>query len=254
MLAEGVARLRAGKVIRDAGYDGEYGVIRLFEADELRRRTAGDVVRVAAPVPVPVVREGAQQSTTRRSLRRTSRPPPPTPPHKGEGRRCRTNLRRPLVARRGSARGGVRSRRAAADRCGPGAGKTRTLVHRIAHLVADCGVAGAQCLAITFTRRAAAEMRKRLTRCSARRERHRYPHLPFARARDPARARRSRRARPGFRIASEAERAPRSPRRSGLPRPRAETLLRAISKAERGEAQPSREIAAGASTAYRAMR
>jgi DNA helicase II / ATP-dependent DNA helicase PcrA len=34
VLAEAVARLRAGKVIRDAGYDGEYGVIRLFEPDE----------------------------------------------------------------------------------------------------------------------------------------------------------------------------------------------------------------------------
>ena len=32
-------RLRAGKVIRDAGYDGEYGVIRLFEPGELQSRT-----------------------------------------------------------------------------------------------------------------------------------------------------------------------------------------------------------------------
>ena len=44
VLAEAVARLRAGKVIRDAGYDGEYGVIRLFEPDELRRRTAGGML------------------------------------------------------------------------------------------------------------------------------------------------------------------------------------------------------------------
>ncbi|HMK78984.1 MAG TPA: endonuclease Q family protein, partial [Xanthobacteraceae bacterium] len=31
LLAEAITRLRAGKVIREAGYDGEYGVIRLFE-------------------------------------------------------------------------------------------------------------------------------------------------------------------------------------------------------------------------------
>src|SRR4029434_591981 len=37
LLAEGIARLRAGKVIRDAGYDGEYGVIKLFAAGELER-------------------------------------------------------------------------------------------------------------------------------------------------------------------------------------------------------------------------
>src|SRR5271170_6737592 len=35
-LGEGIARLRRGEVIRDAGYDGEYGTIRLFEPDELR--------------------------------------------------------------------------------------------------------------------------------------------------------------------------------------------------------------------------
>ncbi len=41
LLAEAVARLREGKVIREAGYDGEYGTIRLFEPGEVDRRTAG---------------------------------------------------------------------------------------------------------------------------------------------------------------------------------------------------------------------
>ncbi|MFA5057220.1 MAG: ATP-dependent helicase [Opitutaceae bacterium] len=45
---------------------------------------------------------------------------------------------------------------------GPGTGKTRTLTRRIAHLIADHGAAPGACLAITFTRRAAGEMRERL--------------------------------------------------------------------------------------------
>src|SRR6266566_3394581 len=42
LLAEAVTRLRAGKVFREAGYDGEYGVIRLFEKAELDRLTGGE--------------------------------------------------------------------------------------------------------------------------------------------------------------------------------------------------------------------
>ena len=44
IVAEAIRRMRSGEVIREAGFDGEYGVVRMFTREELARRTCVDML------------------------------------------------------------------------------------------------------------------------------------------------------------------------------------------------------------------
>src|SRR5690348_13288052 len=150
LLGEAIARLRRGEVIRDAGYDGEYGTIRLFQPDELHEVALFSLAGVEnksaerARLPRPAARPASDQGGAAPVL-------PATPPT-------------------GTLLDGLDpDQRAAAAAAGPlliiagpGSGKTRTLTYRIAHQIADRGLPADSFLAITFTRRAAQEMQDRL--------------------------------------------------------------------------------------------
>ncbi|MFT7839561.1 UvrD-helicase domain-containing protein [Saccharothrix sp. BKS2] len=155
LLAEAVARLRRGEVVRDSGYDGEYGVIRVFEPGELTRRASSlalfDAEPVEPAVPAKAPRKAPAKAPEESVVEGRTEPGP--------------------VRADGSLLDGLDpEQRAAAEVesgplliiAGPGTGKTRTLTHRIADLVTSRGVPAPSCLAITFTRRAAEEMAERL--------------------------------------------------------------------------------------------
>jgi uncharacterized protein (TIGR00375 family) len=259
LLAEGIARLRAGNVIRDAGYDGEYGVIRLFEDDELRRRTLGGVLFEGAALSPPRERGRTAPQAPGGG---PSSPATPTDLHPTAARSAF-----PLqgeVLEQGSAAAGVLAaldddQRVAASIvdgpllivAGPGSGKTRTLMHRIVHLVDECGVAAEHCLAITFTRRAAAEMKERLQKSLGARAGavavHTFHSLGLTMLREHANAAGLQR---GFRVAGEAERVAALAAALEVPKPRAQSLMRAMSKAERADIALDGEVAA-ARAAYR---
>ena len=147
LLGEAVSRMRNGKVIRKPGYDGEFGVICVFEEGELALLSGqgglfGDVKPVkssrkstSAPIPQKVVPDKAAQQTA--AL------PVSSGPNLEQRAAIEAGGRRVLVA------------------AGPGTGKTFTLVSRLQRLL-EQGADPDRMVAITFTTRTAEEMQERL--------------------------------------------------------------------------------------------
>ncbi|MBQ1074044.1 UvrD-helicase domain-containing protein [Micromonospora sp. C31] len=181
LLAEGIGRLRRGDVRRVPGYDGEYGVITLFDPAELGG-DAGAAQETLFDVPVPAQRTPAEPAPKPRAKRPAAaraepkrKAAPPTPPPPIAPTPSPHEPFEPMLAGMEEVGTGLLDRLDAMQRvaasapggpllivAGPGTGKTRTLTHRIAYLCAELNVFPEQCLAITFTRRAAEELRHRL--------------------------------------------------------------------------------------------
>ena len=155
LLGEAVTRLRSGEVIRQAGYDGEYGVIRLFQDGELDH-LAGNQLLFDAPLSSRARRAKPAAKDTASGDAPAS--PEAAPAMQPSGRSGVLAGLDPDQARAAEVVDGPLMVIA-----GPGSGKTRMLTHRIAHLVLECGVPAGSCLAVTFTRKATEELRTRLT-------------------------------------------------------------------------------------------
>ncbi len=151
LMAEAIRRMRSNQVICEAGYDGEFGVIRLFQPAE-RAALAGQLALFDRPRPKPARRlspplppqsESPARGTPSPATRLPADPilDPLNPEQKAAVLHDSGHL---LVV------------------AGPGTGKTRTLTHRIAYLIREDLAVPEAVLALTFTRKAAGEMRTRV--------------------------------------------------------------------------------------------
>ena len=142
-VAEGIRRLRAGQVERRPGFDGEYGVISLLTPGEIAR-FSGQISLFGADLP-------AKKARPRRELSKC------VPGPEGAQESPQTEDLNPRQREAVTSNAAV-----TAVAAGPGTGKTKTLVARIAWLVEEQGVRPGEITAVTFTNQAAAEMRARL--------------------------------------------------------------------------------------------
>ncbi|THB69814.1 MAG: DNA helicase UvrD [Desulfovibrio sp.] len=144
-LAEGVGRMRKNEVIREPGFDGQFGVIRVFSDKERQELKQGRTL------------VGLPSKKTQ-----SPRPEPPFPaigpvaeaaPESSEHELAEFNPKQAEAVAAGPGPVLVIA--------GPGTGKTRTLIGRVAALL-DKGENPRRILAVTFTRKAAKELHERL--------------------------------------------------------------------------------------------
>ena len=147
VLGEAVGRMRSGRVIRKPGFDGEYGVIRVFGEGELERlKGQGSLFGDGPPA-----RRGRRKKTGAIALPDVENdtddalPPPGQTigPNPEQSAAIGSASRHTLVV------------------AGPGTGKTYTLTARAATLL-EAGNDPTRMVAITFTAKAADEVRERL--------------------------------------------------------------------------------------------
>lgn len=153
LLGEGISRLRAGKVIKHPGYDGEYGVIRLFEPDELARKS---FINLKLDINLPPQKTTETQPSKKADLQKDIT----TPAQHTEKKHEQTNSSSSFDEAQEHAIKNENNQLIIT--AGPGSGKTTVLTRRIAYLISQKNVSPESCLAITFTKKAAGEMRERL--------------------------------------------------------------------------------------------
>ena len=148
---EGIRRLRAGQVQRTPGFDGEYGKIELLDPSEIEK--------LNGQISLFAVRPPAKKGTARTRLKQSAPEPIPESGHSADTPHAFSPLDGLNPEQMQAV---VSSAPAVAVIAGPGTGKTKTLVAKISHLLNSGKAKPSEITAVTFTNKAAGELRERL--------------------------------------------------------------------------------------------
>ncbi len=168
LISEGIGRLREGKITRIPGFDGQYGTIRLFSPEELDRLNGqlslfdGQIDLTSASPTADLKGLPALSHTCE---------PPSEDTKAAEITKDAEIAKAPKIPQSPAVNENQRRAIEAVDRvtlvtAGPGTGKTHTLVSHILHLLETRRVKPSCITAVTFTNKAAEEMRERVRKKS----------------------------------------------------------------------------------------
>ena len=155
LVAEAIRRLRAGEVEVKPGYDGEYGKVSLLREDD-RQALLGQAALFEGKRSPALRRKAALSQVAAevvgeaKSLLKVS---------KADAFHSGLTPEQDEVVKS--------TARVMTVSAGPGTGKTKTLVERIVYLIREAGVDPAEITAVTFTNRAATEIKSRLAKLLA---------------------------------------------------------------------------------------
>lgn len=173
LIAEGIRRLRAGKVVRNPGFDGEYGTVKLFTQDEIdsldgqmsffdalcinteekhgsESGKSGDKRQISDNGSEPLEGITGENISSGNQIAETKNAEGAAGPNKPED----LNQEQEQAVR---ALGSV-----VAVVAGPGTGKTKTLISRILYMLEVRKVKPSEITAVTFTNKAAGELMERI--------------------------------------------------------------------------------------------
>ena len=158
---EAIRRMRNREVIIREGYDGEFGRITVFREGEKKLfepepSLFGDFIHVPKPKPRKLINFDLKEYQQRRQECLLKVAVAEQSPSYAVVSKITKGLNREQQKAVGHLEG------PALILAGPGSGKTRTLTFRMANLIRGRGVPPEKILAVTFTNKAASEMKQRL--------------------------------------------------------------------------------------------
>lgn len=156
-IEEGIRRLRTGKVERIAGFDGQYGIIQVLKKEEVQnvygqvslfdsmlveQTAAAQEETIKSQNNTESFKDNANDDTDKKKKKNKKNKKISLNPEQWEAVKAQEEIICVIA--------------------GPGTGKTKTLIEKIASVISENQVPPEQVMAVTFTNKAAREMRERL--------------------------------------------------------------------------------------------